>query len=616
MSAFEANIAAIEARFPEFARDLALAERAPLEPFDSRSGEANARFRGYPLHSAYAPRAEARKLALSALARAPGPTSMEAVRGYDSVAALGFGLGYLIEEFLSMAGGDGPERVLVIEPELGMLRAALELRDLRAALSNERLGFATGIQAAFKALDVERARSVAFAATPGYASVFPDRRAEAEATIRRFNARETVNSHTLERFGARWTANLARNAAQTVACAGTERAEGRLRGVPALVLAAGPSLDEALPRIRDLAARAVLVCVDTALRAVLRSGVEPDFVVVSDPQYWNSKHLDGCSAGRAILVADGAVWPSVFRMPRGGTLLYASQYPLGRLIEPSGRGRLGAGGSVATTAWDFARCAGCDPIYLAGLDLGFPGKKTHASGSYFERKALFSGKRLSSAETFLFGAYADAGPKRTADNSGGVVVTDGRMALYAWWFESRMARHPETRTRNLAARGVAIPGMPYAPLEEVLGLPERRAGIDEALAGLRAECARGVDAHAAAASRRALESLIERLSAAASLAQRAEAAASRAISGSARPSPGATLADTLSELDAIDAALSANDAKDLIAFLAPTIGASAGGSGGGSRGALERSLRFYAEIRQGSLSAMRILKRALPTQTP
>ena len=38
----------------------------------------------------------------------------------------------------------------------------------------------------------------------------------------------------------------------------------------------------------------------------LKAGVEPDFVFLTDPQYWAWRHLAGLSSPQSILVAEGA----------------------------------------------------------------------------------------------------------------------------------------------------------------------------------------------------------------------------------------------------------------------------------------------------------------------
>jgi len=174
---------------------------------------------------------------------------------------------------------------------------------------------------------------------------------EARRAAERWNAKGAVNENTLRRFGRLWVRNLARNLGPAATSPGVERLEGLFAGMPALVLAAGPSLDAVLPHVRELSRRALVVCVDTALRSLLRFGVEPDFLVVVDPQYWNWRHLAGLESPSSLLVSETAAWPAIFRGSRRGTFLGGSLFPLGRSIEAFAGGK---GGDVTVRVWDLA----------------------------------------------------------------------------------------------------------------------------------------------------------------------------------------------------------------------------------------------------------------------
>ena len=93
-----------------------------------------------------------------------------------------------------------------------------------------------------------------------------------------------------------------------------------------------------LPRLAD---RCVVIAVDTALRACLSAGVQPDFTILVDPQYWNWRHLDGTRAAGSVLITESAAWPAVFRYPARDIFLCSSLFPLGKYLE-SRIGRKGA----------------------------------------------------------------------------------------------------------------------------------------------------------------------------------------------------------------------------------------------------------------------------------
>ncbi len=588
----EGNLRALGRRFPDLETLLRTSGPFPLEAEGTPSGFPTARAGGRLLHSRYDPAGEARKSAAAL-----------AASGADTLVILGPGLFYAVEA----ARRELPDaRIVAASADPAFLSACLDARDLAVPLSDERISLLAGGEPEGLLWILERlgTRKVRVLENKAESELFPDWHARARAVLARWEAKETINAATLKRFGRLWVRNLARNLDAIPKHPGVAGLEGRFAGFPAVVAAAGPSLDEVLPLLPALRERAVLVCVDTALRSLLRAGIEPDFLVVVDPQYWNARHLDRCEAPRSVLVTEAAVRPSILRMPFASVRLCASLYPLGTFAEGmSGppKGRLGAGGSVATTAWDFARVLGCRPVYMAGLDLGFPGGRTHARASRFEQKALAEGRRLRPPATGLYEAYAGARPRDAGANDGGTVRTDERLALYSWWFESRMLRHPECPTRNLSPRGLAIPGMPYESAESLLSRPELRDRIDPLMAGLVGED-RADDRGLPGPDVRGR--LLELL---AGLETRSEAALDLAARARTLERAGRDPSAVLSLLDQADRDLLGNEAKEIAGFLLPDLETLLGRPARTLGEALDRSESVYREIRDSAAYHREIL---------
>ncbi len=579
-----ANLCVLAARFPALAHEVEAAETPPLELAWSRQGEPSARLGGRALHSAYDPRAEASRLVASL-----SPA-------VDTAVLLGFGLGYLAE---ACRARGGPERLVVCEADAGMLRAALSLRDLRPLLADDRLGFVVGgePEGLLVALELSGARRLAVLPLVAEEAAQPGWYARARAAADRFAAKERINENTLRRFGRLWVDNLAKNLAWIAKLPGVATLADRLSGLPALVLAAGPSLDALLPHLDRLRERCILVAVDTALRSILVHGVEPDFLVVVDPQYWNWRHLEGLAAPSSILVTESAAWPAVFRFPCRAAFLGGSLFPLGRAIEEvvGPKGTLGAGGSVATSAWDLCRILGAGRIYMAGLDLGFPGGATHARASLFEQRALAAGSRLRPAENALAAALFGADPTMVPDNSGGLIRSDKRMALYAWWFESRLARAESPPTWSLALRGRAIPGMPYAALDELLSLPPCRKEIERRLLKVVEDGTTTAQGAAEATARLAegRRALLAAIAAVEEAARTGLAAAEEALTqlghgGDPRPA--------LDRLNHADALVLGSNARDVVGFLLPPLEELLGRRAESLAESLEHSRAIYRSV--------------------
>ncbi len=592
-----ANLEAVGARFPGLARILEASPAEGLEADLTPSGDPTARLAGGPwLHSTRSPRAEARRLASACLSR-----------GEDCAVLLGFGLGYQAEACLEA----GAERILVVEAEAGMLKAALGLRDLSALLGDERLGFMVGgePEALIGALELSGAAKAGILALRAAEQYREDWYGRAAAAARRWLAKTSINENTLRRFGRLWVRNLARSIGHIAEARGVSELEGAFAGIPALVLAAGPSLDLVLPHVREISRRALIVCVDTALRSILRVGIEPDFLVVVDPQYWNWRHVADLESPGSFLVSESAAWPAVFRRRSRSLFLGGSLFPLGRAIESlSGiRGSLGAGGSVATSAWDLARLMGCPEIWMAGLDLGFPGGSTHAGASLFEQRSLATGRRLRPGSTSLAAALLDSRCFKAASNEGGEVLTDERMSLYAWWFESRLARSDSPTTFSLCPGGLAIPGMICGPVEELLARPVLRPRIDQSL-----DCLALWQAPASAEGK-GEEGLVSLLAALEAIARAAETAHAAAREAAARNAAGlGDLGDLLELLDRSDALILASAAKDVAGFLMPPMSRLLARRARDLKESLEQSAAVYASVAESARYHLEVLGEGRP----
>jgi hypothetical protein len=482
---FEANRNLFATRFPDLAcligLDSASSAQSLLASVPERyslaqtpSGQRTLSVGGTYLHSKYNPVRDAE--------RALADPSAAATFSASGCVFAGLGLAYTGELYAKKF----PDSTLVlIEPDIYLFLLCLASRNLESLLSHRTLVLIVGEPARDACALIERLglQNLPVHSNAGIRSANRGWFEEFDIVSKRNRDKREINANTLKKFGDLWLGNMCKNLNELRDRRGITGFAGLFDNVPSLILAAGPSLDRILPSLKALREKCVIIAVDTAVRACVRAGVEPDFIVLVDPQYWNWRHLDGVISPSSILITESAAWPAVFRFQCRGIYLCSSLFPLGKFLEErtEARGELGAGGSVSTTAWDFARHLGSKKIYMAGLDLGFPDRKTHFTGSIFEDRTHTVSGRLSPSETAGYLALYGAGPYPVPDYRGGSVLTDKRLILYAWWFESRLALYPEYKTATLTDEGVRIPGFSVARVEDIFALENRRTGIDATL---------------------------------------------------------------------------------------------------------------------------------------
>ncbi|MGE0813475.1 MAG: 6-hydroxymethylpterin diphosphokinase MptE-like protein [Vicinamibacterales bacterium] len=364
-----------------------------------------------------------------------------AAAGTGTVLAIGLGLGHLLE---AIDRRGAAIRVVALEPVPAVARALLGRRDWTAWLTSGRLRLLVGpaypgATDAWRWLDAAGAAPFVFVG-PWLDRIRPDLVPEATALAGRIVSGAAANAEARRQFAGRYLIHTLQNlpviATEGDAAALTALGAGR----PAIVVGAGPSLDRSLALVRELAGRALVIAVDTALRPLLAAGVRPDLVVALDPSEVNARHLHapGDVAG-VWLVAEPSLHPSAFEAFRGRTFAFAvadhEPWPwlagLGR-----DRGRLQAWGSVLTTAFDLACVMGCAPIVFAGADLAYSRGLQYCRNTTYE--PLWKDCADDAARAALFQRYLDTHDHGPApDVRGRDVLTAPHFLQFRDWIVAR-----------------------------------------------------------------------------------------------------------------------------------------------------------------------------------
>ena len=447
-------------------------------PKDTRSGRPTVILNGKAVHSRFDPVREADK-------------AVECISGdgIDIVVLAGFGLGYVAESIVKKFPHS---RLIVADADEDALARSLKVRNLDKLLAHPVLSFMLGGNPA----DIKEfltggpvGAGIHFFPWRPAMHVNPDWYASLEHNVAVTAHHRQINAHTLEKFGRLWVKNLVFNRSILTRAISLDKGLNVFADMPALILAGGPSLEDCLPHLQQLARRFLIIAVDTALRAALRMDVVPDVIVSVDPQYWNSRHLDWCKkhTQKTLLVAEAAAHPTVFRGIDGPCMLMRTRFPLGTVFENAVglKGELMAGGSVATAAWDLARHYGCCPIVAVGLDLGYPNLKTHYNGSLSRELPHTASTRLNPSQHAFHQALKSAHPRKVRDMAGRPLITDARMDVYHTWFTECIKKLADRNPAVLGNKGRFIEGMRVISIEELLEIKEQRNELNRRMDNLK-----------------------------------------------------------------------------------------------------------------------------------
>lgn len=478
-SIWNKNICLFERRFPQlsallddhicfFKKYAGTEDEANLYPFwkisESKIHTPVAEEESLRLHSAYNPVRESDSFITA---------HTDKINSGKALVFLGIGLGYSV---ISACEKHPDKSIIIVEPDIAHFLAAMLFLDFEKVFSCANLIVAlssTPEQTLSLINQNSIEKSVFFSVNAQQAHNKPYFETVQEL-IERNRRKEQINNATLKKFGALWSKNCSKNIETAKKLNGVITLKNKFKEKPFLLIAAGPSLEQILPILPELQKRMIIVCVDTALKACLRAGIEPDFIVLTDPQYWAYRHIAGQKSPSSILVTELAAYPAVFRFKCKEILLCDSQIPMAKDYTIEKKGDLGAGGSVASSAFNLCVLCGASTIYTIGLDLSFPSRQTHIKGSTFEENVHTVSSRIKTSETASMPMLFSGNPCVDSDYNGNPVITDQKMKMFAWWFESRIAELSSIEAFTLAPQGLKIPGIKIAHITNVMALKKIR----------------------------------------------------------------------------------------------------------------------------------------------
>ncbi len=244
---------------------------------------------------------------------------------------------------------------------------------------------------------------------PGLRRAFPEIYSSLLNEIKAEIDLELMDRCTRIASSAKWLQNAIANLPYILTSPPIDVLKGCFAGKTAIVAAAGPSLNDALPFIKKARKNCVLFCVGTALKPLLRAGVDPDFVVSIDSDQLVQKQFEGVGDTNAFLLASimgyhGILESGIF----SGKTFFLSMNALSgfeKWLKTFGAmpGVIPAGGTVALSALDIARYTGCSKIIFSGLDLAVLEDGTsHAASSMYEKE-----NSVYVAERIVKGNYQD-----------------------------------------------------------------------------------------------------------------------------------------------------------------------------------------------------------------
>lgn len=344
-----------------------------------------------PLHSRRDPRAEAVRQLDEAFPQAPG----------DCVAIGLAGLHHLLELAARMPPRS---RLIVIDPFPDIARTVLEHLDLAPLLKlhaacsfifNDDL---ETLRRDFRSLIRKHDRpELQCFMHPGLSRHFPGLFQKLMNDLKGEIQLEMSDRLTRATLAGDWIANAVPNLPLLLGNPSLEVLRDAFpRSATAIIAAAGPTLDHALPMIAGCRPHCLVFAVGTAMRPLCHAGITPDFVVALDSDQPTVRQLPETIPQESFLIGAPSIPGQFFEAFHNRSFPYSFSAINGFNQWLAGQDFplpvLNVGGTVSLTAIDAALFLGCRNIVLAGLDLAMrEDGMTHASESMYANERMAGG---------------------------------------------------------------------------------------------------------------------------------------------------------------------------------------------------------------------------------
>lgn len=368
----------------------------------------------------------------------------------------GFGNGIFVRELLKKLQDN---ILLVYEPSADLFLHVLEEYDISDILISPNISLTVeGINdneiknLLSNQISWINLKSQIVCAHPQYENIFQESLETFYKIVLDNNNRAVINKNTDIVISSRIIDNTLKNFMHLCKCNIATDLYGKFdKDVPAIIVAAGPSLDKNIEDLKEAKNKAVIFAVDTAVKYLLSHDIEPDFIVTLDP----SKSLNHLSDERCKNIP---IFSRIDSRPENidnnnkRIILYNLEGYVKNIFEKLGRdtGILNSGGSVATGAFSICETMGFERIILVGQDLAYAGDSTHAGGITTD---------VSGAGQFI---------EMVEDIYGNPIKTRVDWYVYIRWFEDAVDLFAGEEVIDATEGGAKIHGTTIMTLKEAI----------------------------------------------------------------------------------------------------------------------------------------------------
>ncbi len=323
---------------------------------------------------------------------------IKGLRETRNLAILGCGLGY-IPLYIQQANPN-IRHFYVFEPSLSVFRNALKIVDFSPLLQSANVEIVVGQEPGqvyntlMNHLMDLVANSILLVDYHPVTAAFPNWAGNARQQVQEALRLGQSGLATKFKDGPRTMRNLIRNLDWLAKSPGIIEIGDICHNVPAVIVAAGPSLMKNIEILHKYQQQLLIIASDTVYNLLLDHGIFPEFVVTVDPTELNLKHFPSEHYGPdSFLIFDPEARSEIVQKFTHRLTYMTDKHPIFRWLDKmvGPKGSIAKGGMVSQAAMQIALYLECSPVILIGQDLAFDSESciTHAPKTALSREVSF-----------------------------------------------------------------------------------------------------------------------------------------------------------------------------------------------------------------------------------
>ena len=371
----------------------------------------------------------------------------------------GVGNGIYIKKALKKLNKD--VRVIIYEPDIDIFIEAMKNVDLTDIIGRCTL-IVKGIND--KILSVLMSGGISyslieytrFCVLPNYWNIYEADIMSVKETITDAIARQQMDKNTYIKYGQEVFDNVLSNLWMILSNSNVNELYNAIavneeyKNVPAVIVAAGPSLNKNIEKLKKYRKKVFVIACDAALNPLLYNNIIPD-IAVSVDSHKPLSHFSNDKVRNIPFVLSSTCVEWFQKEHRGKKFFFGDSYLLVKLLGSFNKrfGMLDTGGSVANDAFSLADILGFKNIILIGQDLAYSNGMYYAEGVVRQQT-----KKKTDDMVEVEGYYGDK------------VLTRLNLDSYRRWFEQQIEFKDYLNVINSTEGGAMIHGAVNMPLDE------------------------------------------------------------------------------------------------------------------------------------------------------